>query len=157
MQAISHEAGASVRRLRNNSNASPISFAIPPGPGWKVEVVTPIQVQLKAESDGFVATAPLAPFRVRRETHREALLAFQEHLEWAFIDLSAADDEKLASNDRTLLGKLLEYLRLPGEGCAPLGLPDRRAFLAYPEEERRLVLDRHARLFPPATEESLDA
>lgn len=156
METLSFEM-QSARKRRLNPDAPPISFAIPTGSGWKLEIVAPLPVAVKAAGEGYAATTHLAAFRIVRRTQREALLALQEHLEWAFIDLSAIPGEELGEADRALLNSLSRYLRLPQQGCGSLGIAERQAFLSYPEEERQVVLDRHSRLFPPAVGEPLDA
>ena len=144
------------RRAFRERWAHPRSFAIPKGRGWKVEVINLIAVDLCAEDGVFIAKAPRFGLAPSRPMARQALLALQMHIEWAFLDLSQAPGGQLTQEDKLLLAKLSKHLQLPEGGAEPLTLEDRRTFLAFPDGERQMVLERQARLVSPELQEEDD-
>lgn len=141
------------RATAHTSPAQPKHFAIPVGSGQRVSITRPIPVEATHDRTGHTATAVPFGIKVTRSNLREALLALQLHLEWAFVDFSLAPGEMLAQSDARALQAMAGYLALPGDDSHGLTLSDRVAFNSLPKEEKALILERQARLRPAEWDE----
>lgn len=132
---------------------SPLDFALPAGSGQRVEIIRLIPVEVTHDRSGHTATAVPFGIKVTRANLRDALLALQLHVEWTFVDFSVADGDALTAEDKKTLERLAGYLAMPSNLSAALTLHDHGQFHALPSEEKKMILERQARLFPPDMDE----
>jgi len=105
---------------------------IPAGALHWCTVTKPVTVICTVNGLGWVATCPNDRVQAIRDTRRAALLAVQEYLEMAFVDLTLAPACRLTMEDRTFLDELRRHFNSQISGFPPLAETDVDRFAQFP-------------------------